>query len=265
MLPRGGEALAWLVAPVEHQVLEHGHAGEPACDLEGAGETGTAKALRTPARHLGAGKAHAARLRPQSAGDRVEERRLSGAVRADEARDPALLDGESRAVERRDPSEVHPQLVDLQEGHAGEPSKSAAVLRSRRVREAEEQLRERAIAVARRLDLLQVGDSPAQDISGGQKKLLELGRVLMAHPKLILLDEPAAGVNPTLARGLAAHIRELRSQGLTFLIIEHNMGLVAELCEHVVVLTNGKRLAEGSFAEIRSDPRVQAAYMGGRA
>ena len=87
----------------------------------------------------------------------------------------------------------------------------------------------------------------------------------MADPKLVLLDEPVAGVNPTLARRLAAHIRELRGLGLTFLVVEHNMGLVAELCDHVVVLTNGKRLAEGSFAEVRADPRVQLAYMGGQA
>ena len=142
---------------------------------------------------------------------------------------------------------------------------TGAVLRPRNAREAEEQLRKRAIEVARRLDLLVVGDSCARDISGGQKKLLELGRVLMADPKLVLLDEPAAGVNPTLARRLATHIRELRGLGLTFLVVEHNMGLVAELCDHVVVLTNGKRLAEGSFAEVRADPRVQLAYMGGQA
>jgi ABC-type branched-subunit amino acid transport system ATPase component len=138
-----------------------------------------------------------------------------------------------------------------------------AVLPSGAAREREAELRKRALDVARRLDLLPVGDSRAHDLSGGQKKLLELGRVLMAEPKLILLDEPAAGVNPSLARRLVDHIRDLQRQGLTFLVIEHNMGLIAELCDHVVVLAQGKQLAAGSFEEVRSDRRVQEAYLGG--
>ena len=137
-----------------------------------------------------------------------------------------------------------------------------AVLRSGASRERESELRQRALEIARRLDLLPVGDHMAQDLSGGQKKLLELGRVLMADPKLILLDEPAAGVNPTLVRRLIAHVRDLQAQGLTFLVVEHNMGLVAELCDHVVVLAQGKQLASGSFEDIRADARVQEAYLG---
>ena len=142
---------------------------------------------------------------------------------------------------------------------------SAAVLRGAAVRAREEELRQRAIAVARELELLQVGDDRAVDLSGGQKKLLELGRALMAEPKLILLDEPAAGINPTLARRLIAHILALKARGITFLIIEHNMGLVAELCDHVVVLVAGRPFAQGRFAELRADRRVQEAYMGHRA
>ena len=141
---------------------------------------------------------------------------------------------------------------------------SAAVLRTAAARKREDEVRERALDVARELDLLPVGDSRAIDLSGGQKKLLELGRALMADPKLILLDEPAAGINPTLARRLAEHILVLKARGLTFLIIEHNMGLVAELCDHVVVLAQGKRLTEGRFADLRADARVQEAYMGHR-
>jgi len=141
---------------------------------------------------------------------------------------------------------------------------SAAVLRTKAARRREDALRERALEVARALDLLAVGDNRAIDLSGGQKKLLELGRALMAEPKLILLDEPAAGINPTLARRLAAHIVALKARGLTFLIIEHNMGLVAEICDHVVVLAQGRRLTEGRFADVRGDRRVQEAYMGYR-
>jgi ABC-type branched-subunit amino acid transport system ATPase component len=140
----------------------------------------------------------------------------------------------------------------------------AAVLRPKKATAREEELRTRAIAVARELNLLHVGDNRAIDLSGGQKKLLELGRALMAEPKLIMLDEPAAGINPTLARKLGEHILALKARGITFLIIEHNMGLVAALCDHVVVLVRGKRLTEGKFAELRHDPCVQNAYMGHR-
>jgi branched-chain amino acid transport system ATP-binding protein/neutral amino acid transport system ATP-binding protein len=148
--------------------------------------------------------------------------------------------------------------------HSGETF-AAAVLRSKAMRAREEELRVRAIAVARDLDILGVGDNRAIDLSGGQKKLLELGRALMAEPKLIMLDEPAAGINPTLARRLGEHILALKSRGITFLIIEHNMGLVAALCDHVVVLVQGKRFTEGRFADLRADHRVQEAYMGHRA
>ena len=142
---------------------------------------------------------------------------------------------------------------------------TAAVLRPAAARKREDELRLRAIEIARELDILQVGDNRAIDLSGGQKKLLELGRALMAEPKLIMLDEPAAGINPTLARKLGGHILALKRRGITFLIIEHNMGMVAELCDHVVVLAQGKRLAEGRFADLRADPRVQEVYMGHRA
>ncbi len=140
----------------------------------------------------------------------------------------------------------------------------AAVLRTAAARRREAELREHAVEIARELDILQVGDSRAVDLSGGQKKLLELGRVLMAEPKLILLDEPAAGINPSLARRLAQHILALKARGLTFLIIEHNMGLVAELCDHVVVMVEGKRLAAGRFTDLRADLRVQEAFLGYR-
>lgn len=142
---------------------------------------------------------------------------------------------------------------------------TAAVLRGGATRRREEELRLRAIEVARELNLIQVGDNRAVDLSGGQKKLLELGRALMAEPKLIMLDEPAAGINPTLAKKLGEHILALKSRGMTFLIIEHNMGMVAALCDHVVVLAQGKRLAEGRFADLRADRRVQDIYMGHRA
>jgi len=129
----------------------------------------------------------------------------------------------------------------------------------------EEALRERAISIARRLNLLRVANDPASALSGGQKKLLEIGRALMAEPRLVLLDEPIAGVNPTLANEIAAHLESLAGEGgLTFLVIEHNMDMIARLCRPVIVMTEGRRLAQGTFADVASDPRVQAAYMGER-
>ena len=137
-----------------------------------------------------------------------------------------------------------------------------ALLRPPAARRREAELEERARAVAARLSLGAVIDNPASDLSGGQKKLLELGRALMAEPKLILLDEPIAGVNPTLGRAIAEHLTALRDEGVTLLIIEHDMDLIARLCDPVVVMAEGRRLTQGSFAEVADDPRVQAAYLG---
>ncbi len=131
-------------------------------------------------------------------------------------------------------------------------------------REAEEAARVRAIEIARRLNLLRVANNPASALSGGQKKLLEIGRALMASPKMILLDEPIAGVNPTLAEEIADHLRTLRDEGITFLVIEHHMDLLARLCDPVIVMAEGRTLTEGRFAEVAADPVVQEAYMGRR-
>jgi branched-chain amino acid transport system ATP-binding protein/neutral amino acid transport system ATP-binding protein len=140
----------------------------------------------------------------------------------------------------------------------------AAILRTPAMRRREEELRERAKAVAARLNLSRVLDNPAAALSGGQKKLLEIGRALMADPKLLLLDEPVAGVNPTLAAEIARHIAHLREEGMTVLVVEHHMDFVASLCDPVIVMAEGRLLAEGSFAAVAEDARVQEAYMGRR-
>jgi branched-chain amino acid transport system ATP-binding protein/neutral amino acid transport system ATP-binding protein len=147
-------------------------------------------------------------------------------------------------------------------GHQPGEAVTAALLRPAAARRRERELIDRAAAVARRLDLVRVLNDPAASLSGGQKKLLEIGRVLMAGPKLILLDEPVAGVNPTLAREIAGHLRGLVTDGLTILLIEHHMDTIAQLCDHVVVLAEGRNLAEGGFADLARDARVQEAYMG---
>ena len=137
-----------------------------------------------------------------------------------------------------------------------------AVLRSRGARRREDELRQRARAIAQRLDLTRVLDDRAADLSGGQKKLLEIGRALMAQPRLLLLDEPVAGVNPTLAREIGEHLRGLVADGIAVLLIEHHMDTIAALCDPVIVMAEGRHLRQGSFAEIAADPVVQEAYMG---
>ena len=132
----------------------------------------------------------------------------------------------------------------------------------RRVGAEEKRLRERARAILESMELGPLAAARAETLSGGQKKLLELARALMSDPRLILLDEPGAGVNPTLMRSLIEAIRALQAAGRTFLLIEHDMDLVAELCDPVVVMAQGARLTEGPFADVRRDPRVLEAYLG---
>ena len=99
-------------------------------------------------------------------------------------------------------------------------------------------------------------------LSGGQRKLLEMARTLMTNPKLILLDEPAAGVNPTLINQICEHIVDWNQQGISFLIIEHNMDVIMSLCDRVWVLAEGANLAEGTPTEIQNNESVLEAYLG---
>jgi len=134
-----------------------------------------------------------------------------------------------------------------------------------RVARQEEELFDKAMQVLEFLDLAHLRDEYAAHLSGGQKKLLELARTLMADPQLILLDEPGAGVNPVLMRRLVSAIEELcYVRGITFFIIEHDMDLISRLCDPVIVMSNGEKIAEGSPEEIKSDERVLEAYLGGQ-
>ncbi|HLQ66324.1 MAG TPA: ABC transporter ATP-binding protein [Candidatus Limnocylindrales bacterium] len=132
----------------------------------------------------------------------------------------------------------------------------------KRVSAEEHRARERAYALLESVELAHLAAARADTLSGGQKKLLELARALMSGPRIILLDEPGAGVNPTLMRSLVETIKALRAAGRTFLLIEHDMDLVTELCDPVIVMAQGRKLVEGPFAEVRRDPRVLEAYLG---
>ena len=112
-------------------------------------------------------------------------------------------------------------------------------------------------------DIEHLADEYAETLSGGQRKLLELARALLTDPDVLLLDEPFAGVNPSLEERLLEHVHELRDQGYTFLIVEHDMDLIMENCERVIVMHQGEVLTEGTPEEVRSDERVLEAYLGG--
>jgi len=104
----------------------------------------------------------------------------------------------------------------------------------------------------------------AENLSGGQRKLLSLGRILMSEPTLLLLDEPTAGVNPTLIKDLIIAIRNLRDEkGETILLVEHNMKVISEICDRVIVLDFGKKIAEGTPEEIQKNEKVLEAYLSG--
>jgi branched-chain amino acid transport system ATP-binding protein len=110
-----------------------------------------------------------------------------------------------------------------------------------------------------------LADEPARVLSGGQRKLLEIARVMVAEPRLVLLDEPGAGVNPALLDTIVDKIAALHRTGVTFLVIEHNMDLVASLCEPVLVMAQGRLLVQGRAAEVLRDPQVVEAYLGAAA
>ena len=113
------------------------------------------------------------------------------------------------------------------------------------------------------VNLLRYKDMPAGNLSYGQKKLLELALILVAQPQVILLDEPAGGVNPTMINELADHIRALNEErGITFLVVEHNMEFVMRLCHRVNVMHRGTNIAEGTPDEVLKNPEVLEAYLG---
>jgi len=133
-----------------------------------------------------------------------------------------------------------------------------------RVRGQEGEIRAKALDVLRTVGLLHLKDEYAGNLSGGQKRMLELARTMMAEPDLILFDEPGAGVNPSERRELADHIRQLVSEEeITVFLIGHEMDLVMDVCDPVIVMDRGKKLTEGSPEEVRNDPRVLEVYLGG--
>jgi ABC-type branched-subunit amino acid transport system ATPase component len=121
---------------------------------------------------------------------------------------------------------------------------------------------ERAIHLLERVGLDHMKDEPARKLSFGQQKLLELASVLMSEPEIVLLDEPAGGVNPTMLQFMTNLIRNLNGEGMTFFIVEHNMNFVMQLCNYIYVLDQGTRIADGTPEIIQSNPAVLEVYLG---
>jgi len=126
----------------------------------------------------------------------------------------------------------------------------------------EAEIRSRATEILRNFKLLEKQDDFAAALSGGQRKLLEMARALMVEPEMIMLDEPMAGVNPALKQSLLEHIKELRTEGKTVLFVEHDMDMVHEISDWVIVMAQGEVIAEGTPASVMGNEQVIAAYLG---
>jgi branched-chain amino acid transport system ATP-binding protein len=138
----------------------------------------------------------------------------------------------------------------------------ASLRRSSDVREKEAKAAQRGRALLETVGLSQYAAAPAAILSYGQRKLLAIAASMMAHPRIVVLDEPVAGVNPTMVRRIEKVIQQLNAEGVTLVIVEHNVDFIMNLCQRVVVLESGQKIADGPPGLIRSDPRVLAAYLG---
>ena len=137
-----------------------------------------------------------------------------------------------------------------------------SVIKSKSQKKYEENLKDKANNIMEDLNILHMADSYARELSGGQKKLLELARSIINEPEILLLDEPLAGVNPKLAEDILSLIKKLSNEGITILMVEHNIEAVMKISERIVVLAEGSLIADGNPNEIRTDRNVIEAYLG---
>jgi neutral amino acid transport system ATP-binding protein len=193
---------------------------------------------------------------------------VTGYLRADAG--SVVFDGRSR---RPDPADLHRRgltrtfqqarvfrrLTLIENLTLAIPGRWTSFLR----RDVGEHDQARAQQVLDEFGLGELSEARAGELSYGQQKLLEFATTLMSDPKLVLLDEPTAGVNPVMIEHMERHIRALHARDITFLVVEHDMNLVMRLCDPVVVMDHGAKLAEGGPLEVQRDPAVLDAYLGG--
>ena len=137
-----------------------------------------------------------------------------------------------------------------------------SIIKSKSQKNYEENLRDKARDIMDELNILHMEDSYARELSGGQKKLLELARSIIKEPEILLLDEPLAGVNPKLAEDILSLIKKLSNEGITILMVEHNIEAVMKISDRIVVLAEGSLIADGNPNDIRTDTNVIEAYLG---
>jgi ABC-type branched-subunit amino acid transport system ATPase component len=190
--------------------------------------------------------------------DRVEEGEISfdGKVLTRSKPDQVFRLGLGRTFQL---TRIFPRLTVLENMHVAAQRQGTWALLSRWSSSHEQ---ERAMELLDFVGLTFLKDVPAANLSYGQKKLLEFAYILVADPRMILLDEPAGGVNPTMINQLAERIRTLNRQGVTFLVVEHNMEFVMSICNPIMVMHHGAKIAEGAPEEIRKNPTVLEAYLG---
>ena len=141
-------------------------------------------------------------------------------------------------------------------------SLSKSIIKSKSQKNYEENLKDKARDIMDELNILHMEDSYARELSGGQKKLLELARSIINEPEILLLDEPLAGVNPKLAEDILSLIKKLSNKGITILMVEHNIEAVMKISDRIVVLAEGSLIADGNPNDIRTDTNVIEAYLG---
>jgi ABC-type branched-subunit amino acid transport system ATPase component len=154
---------------------------------------------------------------------------------------------------------IFPRLTVLENMHVAVQRKGAKGLFGRWSSSHEQR---QALELLNFVGIIELKDMQAGNLSYGQKKLLEFAFILIAQPRVILLDEPAGGINPTMINHLAGRIRTLNELGVTFLVVEHNMEFVMGLCDRVMVLHRGTKIAEGTPQQVRNNPAVLEAYLG---
>jgi ABC-type branched-subunit amino acid transport system ATPase component len=198
-------------------------------------------------------------LRPSSGEIVLDDENIAGNSRYELARKGiARTFQQSRVLKRL--SVIENVMVGAQ-GQVGENPLIGAFFRGRWTKQ-EEDLIGKADALLAWLDLERLRDEPASSLSGGQRRLLEIARALMADPKVLLLDEPTAGVYPALSVLIVERVKEIAARGVTILMVAHNMSFVSRVCHEVVVMDQGRVLMQGTLEEIRKNSDIAAAYLG---